>query len=142
LRLSWEIARRGYRRYAAYPAATFAGVWTNTIFGFMQTSILLALFEQRSDVAGYDASDAVAYVWFAQAMLITAYAFGWYELALRIRSGDVVTDLVRPLRFRRDDVSAAELASEVGRRARLVDLAVEEPEIEEVVRRIYAAGAG
>jgi ABC-2 type transport system ATP-binding protein len=45
------------------------------------------------------------------------------------------------LRFRRDDVTAAQLAAEVGRRARLVDLAVEEPEIEEVVRRIYAAGA-
>jgi ABC-2 type transport system ATP-binding protein len=45
------------------------------------------------------------------------------------------------LRFRRDDATAAQLAAEVGARARLVDLAVEEPEIEEVVRRIYAAGA-
>jgi ABC-2 type transport system permease protein len=97
LRLDWEIARRGYRRYAAYPAATFAGIWTNTIFGFMQAYILLALFDERSDVAGYDARDAVTYVWFAQAMLMTVYLFGWYELALRIRTGDVVTDLLRPL---------------------------------------------
>jgi ABC-2 type transport system ATP-binding protein len=44
------------------------------------------------------------------------------------------------LRFRRGDVSAAQLAAEVGARARLVDLAVEEPEIEEIVRRIYAGG--
>ena len=44
------------------------------------------------------------------------------------------------LRFHRERASAAQLAAEVGARARLVDLAVEEPEIEEVVRRIYAAG--
>jgi ABC-2 type transport system permease protein len=97
LRLYWEIARRGYGRYAAYPAATVAGVWTNTIFGFLQAYILLALYENRTDIGGYDTSDSVTYVWFAQAMLMTVNAFGWWELALRIRSGDVATDLARPL---------------------------------------------
>ena len=41
------------------------------------------------------------------------------------------------LRFRRDDVSAARLTAAVAERARLVDLALEEPDIEDVVRRIY-----
>jgi ABC-2 type transport system permease protein len=97
VRLYWEIARRGYGRYAAYPAATVAGIWTNTIFGFLQAYILLALYENRTDIGGYEPTDAVTYVWFAQAMLMTVYAFGWFELALRIRSGDVATDLARPL---------------------------------------------
>jgi ABC-2 type transport system permease protein len=97
VRLYWEIARRGFGRYAAYPAATLAGMWTNTIFGFMQAYILLALYENRTDIGGYVPSDAVTYVWFAQAMLMTVYAFGWFEVALRIRSGDVATDLARPL---------------------------------------------
>jgi ABC-2 type transport system permease protein len=97
VRLYWEIARRGYGRYAAYPAATVAGVWTNTIFGFIQTYVLLALYENRSEIGGYDPSDSVTYVWFAQAMLMTVYAFGWTEVALRIRSGDVAADLARPL---------------------------------------------
>ena len=44
------------------------------------------------------------------------------------------------LRFRRGDVSAAELTAAVAARARLRDLAIEEPEIEEVVRRIYTDG--
>ncbi len=44
------------------------------------------------------------------------------------------------LKFRRDDVSAAELTAAVAARARLVDLAIEEPDIEEVVRRIYVEG--
>ena len=47
MRLDWEIARRGYRRYAAYPAATAAGVFTNTIFGFMLAYILLAVFDDE-----------------------------------------------------------------------------------------------
>ena len=43
--------------------------------------------------------------------------------------------------FRRDETSAAELTAAVAARARLVDLAIEETEIEEIVRRIYAAQA-
>jgi ABC-2 type transport system permease protein len=97
VRLYWEIARRGFGRYAAYPAATLAGMWTNTIFGFMQAYILLALYENRTDIGGYEPTDAVTYVWFAQGMLATVYMFGWNEVALRIRSGDIATDLARPL---------------------------------------------
>jgi ABC-2 type transport system ATP-binding protein len=41
------------------------------------------------------------------------------------------------LRFRRDSVSAAELTAAVAAQARLVDLAIDEPDIEDVVRRIY-----
>jgi ABC-2 type transport system ATP-binding protein len=41
------------------------------------------------------------------------------------------------LRFRREDVSAAQLVAAVAARASLVDLAIEEPEIEDIVRRIY-----
>ena len=42
--------------------------------------------------------------------------------------------------FRRDETSAAELIAAVAARARLVDLAIEEPDIEDIVRRIYAGG--
>lgn len=97
MRLYWELARRGYRRYAAYPAATWAGVFTNTIFGFMQAYILLALYRHRDQVGGYDASDVVTYVWLTQGMLAAVQVFGWTDLALRIRSGDIATDLARPV---------------------------------------------
>ncbi len=45
------------------------------------------------------------------------------------------------LAFRRDETSAAELTAAVAARARLIDLAIEETDIEEIVRRIYAGGA-
>ncbi|MBV9256340.1 MAG: ATP-binding cassette domain-containing protein [Actinobacteria bacterium] len=44
------------------------------------------------------------------------------------------------LRFRRADVTAADLVAKVAAQARLVDLSVEEPDIEGVVRRIYVEG--
>lgn len=97
MRLEWEIAKRGWRRYAAYPAATVAGVFTNTIFGFLQAYILLALFEHRTHVGGYSPADSVTYVWLVQALLMTVQVFGWQELALRIRDGSIATDLSRPL---------------------------------------------
>ena len=97
MRLDWEIAKRGWRRYAAYPAAAWAGAFTNSVFGFMQAYVLLALFRHRTDVGGYDVGDAVTYVWLAQALIMTVYVFGWDELALRIRDGSIATDLSRPL---------------------------------------------
>jgi ABC-2 type transport system ATP-binding protein len=44
------------------------------------------------------------------------------------------------LRFRREDVTAAQLVAAVAQQAPLVDLAIEEPEIEDIVRRIYRSG--
>jgi ABC-2 type transport system ATP-binding protein len=46
------------------------------------------------------------------------------------------------LSFRRDDVTAADLIARVAARVPLRDLALEEPEIEDVVRRIYTQGMG
>jgi ABC-2 type transport system ATP-binding protein len=42
------------------------------------------------------------------------------------------------LRFRRDDVSASELLSRVTNQVEVRDLSVEEPDIESIVREIYA----
>jgi ABC-2 type transport system permease protein len=112
VRLYWEIARRGYRRYAAYPGATAAGVFTNTFFGFLQAYILLAVFRQRDTIGDYDARDAVTYVWLAQGLLMTVYIWGWYEVALRVRTGDIATDLQRPV-----DFQLLWLAQDLGRAA-------------------------
>ncbi len=110
MRLDWELAVRGYRRFAAYPAATWAGIFTNTVFGFIQAYVLLALFETRDDIGGYDATDTLTYVWLTQAMLSTVGIFGDADFAQRIQRGDVATDLIRPVHPLR-----AGLASDYGR---------------------------
>ena len=53
MRLYLELARRGFRRAAAYPAATLAGVFTNTIFGFINAAVLLSIFHYRETAGGY-----------------------------------------------------------------------------------------
>lgn len=45
MRLDSELARRGYRRHAAYPAATWAGLLRNSVFGFIQAYVLLAMYD-------------------------------------------------------------------------------------------------
>lgn len=112
MRLDWELARRGYRRYAAYPGATYAGLFTNLFFGFLLAYILLAVYERADVIGGYDVRDAVAYVWISQALLTVVGIFGpgWYELARRVQTGDVATDLQRPV-----DVQRAELDQDLGR---------------------------
>ena len=58
---------------------------------------------------------------------------------LRLRGATVVrTEGPRQwIRFRPDDATAAQLVAAVSEQAPLVDLSIEEPDIEEVVRRIY-----
>ena len=110
MRLYWELARRGYRRYAAYPAATWAGAFTNTVFGFLRAYVLLAVLRHRPEVAGYDEADVVTYAWLTQGMIMTIYLWRWFDLVLRIRSGDVAIDLARPV-----DLQRSLLAFDLGR---------------------------
>jgi viologen exporter family transport system permease protein len=112
VRLHFELARRGYRRYAAYPGATYAGLFTNVVFGFLIAYILLAVYEQTDMIGGYDVRDAIAYVWISQGLMSVAGLFGaaWWEVGRRVQTGDIATDLQRPL-----DVQRAELAQDVGR---------------------------
>jgi len=70
------IATRGFRRYSTYRAATLAGIFTNCVFGVIYSYAYLALWDQRPDAGGYDATDAVTYVWIGQALLMTVAMWG------------------------------------------------------------------
>jgi ABC-2 type transport system permease protein len=110
LRLDLEYARRGYARYAAYPAAAIAGVFTNTVFGFLRAYVLIAVLAQRGTVGGYDTAGVVTYTWLTQGMIMTVFIWGWRELAFRVRTGDISIDLIRPV-----DPLRAGLAFDLGR---------------------------
>jgi ABC-2 type transport system permease protein len=99
MRLYWEVARRGFRRYATYLGATLAGIFTNTVFGFIRAYILIALFAVRPILGGYGISDALTYTFVTQGLIATVAIWGWFEIEERIRTGDVATDLLRPLSF-------------------------------------------
>jgi ABC-2 type transport system permease protein len=96
VRLYLEVARRTYRRIATYRSATLAGVFTNTVFGFLFAYVLLAVYRQRTVVGGFDAVDAVTFTFVAQGMAMVLGIFGDTEMADRITPGDVIVDLQRP----------------------------------------------
>lgn len=109
------IATRAFRRYSTYRAATLAGIFTNSVFGVIYSYAYLAVWEQVPDAGGYTANDAVTYVWLGQALLMTVALWGGGttdDLAERIRTGDVVIDLYRPV-----GVVGWYLAGDLGRAA-------------------------
>jgi len=99
VRLYYEIARRSFSRHLTYRAATLAGLATNGFFGLVRTYLFLGFYGEESTVSGWSQQDALAFVWFGQALLMPLLIFGWYELALTIRSGDVISDLSKPFDY-------------------------------------------
>jgi ABC-2 type transport system permease protein len=113
VRVYWEVARSTYRRYSTYRLAMAAGLFTNTVFGFLRAYVLLALWHSRPHLGGYTAHQAVLFTFITQGLLAPTAVFA-QNLALvdRIRTGDVAIDLFRPL-----DFQAYWLACDLGRAA-------------------------
>jgi ABC-2 type transport system permease protein len=99
VRLYWEVLRHGFRRYSTYVGATLAGIFTNTVFGFVKAYVLIALFVARPVLGGYDVADALTYSFVTQGLIATVAIWGWFEIDERVRTGDVATDLLRPHSF-------------------------------------------
>ncbi|SFD55224.1 ABC transporter permease [Streptomyces aidingensis] len=97
--LYWAVTRGSFRRFATYRVATAAGIFTNTVFGFILSYTYIALWSQRPGLGGYDQSQALTFVWVGQALLMALAIMGGgleVELQSRIRSGDVAIDMYRP----------------------------------------------
>ena len=99
MRLYWEIAVRSFRRATTYRTAYIAGMITNAFFGAIRCFVYIALYGNGGSVAGFTLDDAISYTWITQALI--SIGAGWVstEIAVTIRSGDVVTDLQRPWHF-------------------------------------------
>ncbi|WP_151904743.1 ABC transporter permease [Brachybacterium ginsengisoli] len=95
-----RIAAASFRQYSTYRMATAAGVFTNTIFGFIRASIMFAAIGSAGgDLNGYTVAQAATYVWLGQALLAPIEAFGTREVSQRVHQGDVAIDLLRPTSF-------------------------------------------
>lgn len=113
MRLLWEVARRSFRRWSTYRMATAAGVFTNTVFGYLRAYVLVAVAAAGGGVVGgWDERTLVTFSFLTQGMIAVTGAFGESELAARVRNGDVVVDLYRPT-----DLQVWWLATWMGRSA-------------------------
>lgn len=99
LRFYFEVAGTAFRRQIVYRWANLAGLCTNIFFALIVSYIIIALYNARPVVAGYDVHDTLRYTWMMQAILMVVLPFGFTDLMQTIRTGDVVTDLSKPCNF-------------------------------------------
>ena len=109
--LAFSVA--GFRRHATYRQATLAACVTNSVFGFLRCAVLLAVADASAGiVAGYDRPRLATFVWAGQGLIGTVLIWAPPDFAGRIRTGDVVIDLLRPV-----DLVWQQLAADLGRAA-------------------------
>lgn len=105
------LAGAGFRRYATYRQAMVAAMFTNSVFGFLRCyAILATLAGAGGAVAGYSAGRMATFVWVGQGLIGTVLLWAPPEIAERIRTGEIVSDLLRPVAL-----IWRELASDIGR---------------------------
>lgn len=110
-----RLVRYGFRKHAVYVWSALAGAFTNSVFGILRAYILIALWQARPGLAGYDVTDAVTYCFVTQALIGPMMLFGGgLTIPERIRTGDIALDLVRPA-----SLQLWSLAEDLGRAAYL-----------------------
>jgi ABC-2 type transport system permease protein len=109
-RTVWALAGAGFRRFATYRQATVAGAFTNSVFGFMRCYILLSVTGVAGQAGGYDRAQLATFVWAGQGLLAVVSYWAALDLGERVRSGEVMADLLRPV-----DLMVSYLATDVGR---------------------------
>src|SRR5213593_1454144 len=88
-----------------------AAVVINSVFGFLRFAVMLAVIEAGARaVAGYNEPQLATFVFAGQGLIGVVLLWALPELAERIRTGDVVTDLLRPI-----DPVWQQLAADLGR---------------------------
>jgi len=108
-----ELAKAEFRRYSTYRLAIVAGVFTNTVFGFIKAGVFFAAIAAAGgELAGYSTRQAATYVWLTQALLAPVGMYGWTEVADRVRTGQIAIDLARPV-----DLQLSFWARDLGRAA-------------------------
>ncbi|MGY0232556.1 ABC transporter permease [Longispora urticae] len=85
--------------------------FTNSVFGFLKCYVFLTVAAGAGGVVlGYDRSQLATYMWVSQGIIGVINVWGQLDLVQQIRTGDVVSDLLRPI-----DLMWAAAATESGR---------------------------
>jgi ABC-2 type transport system permease protein len=94
-----QYARLAFQRRAAYRAANWSGVAVNFFFLLVHAQVLIAFFRARPTSTGWAPEDAVLYYATSEALLMVVAVFPDYRfnLAERVRTGEIATDLARPI---------------------------------------------
>lgn len=109
-RVYWRLLLAGFRRQSAYRLAALGGLVANLTFGLLKVAMLFATVRAAGgQLHGYDTASMSTYVWLSQGLLGSVNLSGRSDLALRVKSGQVAVDFLRPV-----DLQAATLCTEAG----------------------------
>jgi ABC-2 type transport system permease protein len=109
-RVYWRLLTAGFRRQSTYRLAALGGLVANLTFGLLKVAILFATVRAAGgELHGYDTASMSTYIWLSQGMLGSVNLTGRTDLALRVKSGQVAVDFLRPV-----DLQAATIATEAG----------------------------
>jgi ABC-2 type transport system permease protein len=98
MRLFWELGKLAFQRQLTYRAAALAGLATNFFFGMLRAAVLVALFGERQQVAGFTVPGAITYTGLTQAVIAILSFFGWWEVMNAVYSGEISATLLKPMR--------------------------------------------
>jgi ABC-2 type transport system permease protein len=99
MRLFWELTRLSFQRQLTYRAATIAGLVTNFFFGILRATIFVALYDIQQSVEGISITGVITYAALGQALIGYLSLFNWYDLMNTIYTGDVASDLLKPMDY-------------------------------------------
>lgn len=99
MRLFWELTRLSFQRQLTYRIATIAGIATNFFFGVLRATIFVALYDIQPSVEGISVKGAITYAVLGQALIGYLSMFHWYDLMNTIYTGDVASDLLKPMNY-------------------------------------------
>jgi ABC-2 type transport system permease protein len=99
MRLFLKLSKISFQRQITYRAATLAGLATNFFFGLLRVAVLVALYGVQNEVAGLTITDAITFTALSQATIAFLSMFHWYEVMNAVYTGDIATDLLKPLNY-------------------------------------------
>lgn len=99
MHLFWRLIRQSFRLQLTYRAANLAGLVTNFFFGILRAAVLVALYGERSTVAGLSLQDAITFTGLSQATIACLSFFGWYQVADSVYTGEIASDLLKPIDY-------------------------------------------
>lgn len=95
--LFFYIFKTSLQRQMAYRAVIFAGLATNFFFGMLRAAVMIALYGSRTDAAGITLGEAITFTGLSQALIGMLNTFSWFNLARSVYSGEIASELVRPV---------------------------------------------
>lgn len=99
MKLFLKLSQLAFKRQMSYRAATIAGLLTNFFFGLLRAAIMIALYQNQVKVEGMDLSQAITFTAIGQAVISYLSLFHWYEQMLSVYTGEIATDLLKPMGY-------------------------------------------